>query len=248
MPPLIMFDLDQTLTESKQALTPQMGELIGKLLEETRVAVISGGKLEQFLTQVVDQLPANAKIAHLYLLPTSGAAMYEWKEGRWNKIYEQFLSKEEAEHITKLIKQVCEETGLIDFSTPSFGDRIEYRGAQVTLSALGQKAPIEQKQAWDPDKAKRRILQQMLAERLPGFNVGMGGATSVDVTRVGVDKAYGIAQIAAYLSVPVEDMLYVGDQLVPGGNDEPALRTQIKTHPVKDPIETAFFITSLLSK
>jgi HAD superfamily hydrolase (TIGR01484 family) len=247
MPPLIMFDLDQTLTESKQDLTPHMADLLARLLEKTRVAVISGGGLPQFLRQVVDKLPENARLENLFLLPTSGAALYAWKGVVWEKIYEELLTKEDVKRITLAIQDVARETRLIDFSTLAHGERIENRGSQVSVSALGQKAPIEEKKLWDPDKSKRKILQKKLEERLPDLAVGMGGATTIDVTKKGVDKAYGIEKIAEFLSIPISEMMYVGDQLEPGGNDAPAMRTSIRLHPVKDPGDTAFFIHSLLS-
>ena len=232
MPPLIMFDLDQTLAESKQALAPHMADLLARLLKETKVAVISGGGLPQFLKQVVEQLPPNANLSRLYLLPTSGAALYEWRGGEWSRVYEEKLSEQDAERIKEAVRTVAKETGLIDFSTPAYGE-----------------------QAWDPDKSKRRLLQRALTKCLPeysvclpDFEVGMGGATSVDITKKGVDKAYGIEKISEHLAIPIAEMLYVGDQLEPGGNDEAATRTAIKTHAVTSPSDTAFFIASLLPR
>ena len=244
---MIMFDLDQTLAESKQALTPQMAELVAKLLLRTKVAVISGGALPQFLKQVVDTLPPNAKLASLYLLPTSGAALYEWRGGSWSQVYEERLTPEEVAEIKAAILAVSKETGVIDFSKPAYGERIEDRGSEVTLSALGQLAPLDKKQAWDPDKTKRQALQKELSLRLPTYSVGMGGSTSIDITKKGVDKAFGIRRLAEHLALSVAEMLYVGDELEPGGNDAPARTTPIKTHAVKDPNETAFFIASLIA-
>src|SRR3989344_8983282 len=71
MPKLIFFDLDGTLAVSKSNLTQEMAGLVAELLERTRVAVVSGGALPQFLEQVVEQLPLDANYLHLYLLPTS---------------------------------------------------------------------------------------------------------------------------------------------------------------------------------
>jgi phosphomannomutase len=246
MPPLIMFDLDQTLAESKRPLTTAMAGLLARLLTRTKVAVISGGALPQFLIQVVGQLPADAKLTNFYLLPTSGAALYEWRSGSWQAVYAEHLTKEEATLITRAVREAIQETGVIDLTKQPYGERIEFRESQVTLSALGQQAPIDAKQAWDPDKSKRLALQHAISKRLPDFTVRMGGATSIDVTKKGVDKAFGIRKIADYLHISIPEILYVGDQLVPGGNDEAALSTGAATHAVKNPSETAFFIASLL--
>ena len=255
MPKLIFFDLDGTLAISKAALTAEMAGLLAKLLEHTKVAVVSGGALPQFLEQVVEQLPLNANYLHLHLLPTSGAALYEYRGGAtapsrpeaWHKVYEQRLSQEEAGEIERAMREAATETGLIDFGDTSYGERIEYRGGQVSLSALGQHAPAALKQEWDPSKVKRRALQGAIAARLPLFHVGMGGMTTIDVNKRGIDKGYGIHQLCERLHISERDALYVGDQLVAGGNDEAAFDTDIKTHAVDSPTDTAALIRNLLA-
>ncbi|MDE1919578.1 MAG: HAD-IIB family hydrolase [Patescibacteria group bacterium] len=244
---LIIFDLDGTLTESKQPLTKEMAALLAQLLEKTKVAVISGGALAQFLKQVVAELPPHANLANLSLLPTSGAALYEYQNVDWKKIYEERLSEKEAHEIDAAIRAAAAETGLIDFSIPAYGERIEYRGGQVTLSALGQEAPLAEKKAWDPDHKKRRALQAAIAKRLPGYSVGVGGATSIDVTKRGVDKAYGVHKLCERLGLNESEALYVGDELAAGGNDEAVYKTGAKTRAVSGPEDTGRLIASLFS-
>ena len=247
MPKLIFFDLDGTLAESKQPLTAEMAWLLAQLLERTKVVVVSGGALPQFVEQVVARLPSDANLANLYLEPTSGAALYEYQKGSWHKVYEQRLSQEEAGEIERAMREAATETGLIDFGDTSYGERIEYRGGQVSLSALGQHAPAALKQEWDPSKVKRRALQGAIAARLPLFHVGMGGMTTIDVNKRGIDKGYGIHQLCERLHISERDALYVGDQLVAGGNDEAAFDTDIKTHAVDSPTDTAALIRNLLA-
>jgi len=253
---LVIFDLDGTLAESKQPLTGEMAELVTKLLAITRVAVISGGALPQFLKQVVAQLPNGANFGNLYLLPTSGAALYEYgslstplgtSANAWKKIYEERLSEKEASIVEKAMREAATETGIINFSDQSWGERIEYRGGDVTLSALGQQAPIVLKKAWDPDHTKRHALQSAISAKLPEFSVGIGGITSIDVTKRGIDKAYGIRKLCELLDVNESDALYVGDELESGGNDEAVYKTETQTKSVATPTETAKFIESLIS-
>ena len=245
---LIIFDLDGTLTESKQPLTIEMAAFLARLLTVTPVAVISGGALPQFLKQVVARLPSFANLANLYLLPTSGAALYEWQNGEWSKIYEERLSEKEAHSIETALREAAEETGLINFSEPSWGERIEYRGGQVSMSALGQQAPLALKKEWDPDHSKRHKLQAAIAERLPDYSAGIGGATTIDVTKRGVDKAYGIRKLCERIGVNESDALYVGDELESGGNDEAVYKTSVQTKAVATPSDTERLIESLLAQ
>lgn len=248
LPQLVMFDLDKTLARSKQPLTAEMATLVASLLVHTRVAVISGGALPQFLSQVVTQLPASTNLANLYLLPTSGAALYEWKEGAWSKVYEEHIEEVEAKRIEESIRASCAETGLIDLASSSYGERIEYRGAQVTLSALGQRAPVEEKEAWDPDGSKKEALRRAIAAKLPEYDVKVGGSTSIDVTKHGINKAYGVRKISEHLHIPIAKMLYIGDALFPGGNDEVVKGSGIATRQVADPAETIQVIGALLGE
>ena len=250
---LIIFDLDGTLAESKQALTSEMAKLIAELLVETRVAVISGGALSQFLKQVVSQLPIDANLANLYILPTSGAALYEYDPSTslgasWKKIYEERLSEKDKAIIETAMVAAAKETGTINFSDQSWGERIEYRGGDVTMSALGQQAPIVLKKEWDPDHTKRHALQSAISAKLPEFSVGIGGITSIDVTKKGIDKAYGIRKLCERLSVSESDALYVGDELEKGGNDEAVYKTSVQTRSVATPTDTARLIKSFLAK
>lgn len=242
-----MFDLDGTLARSKQPLTSEMADRLTDLLAKTRVAVISGGALPQFLSQIVDQLLKGANLSNLYLLPTSGAALYEYLDGNWKKIYEERLSDKEAADIDAVLRAAGKETGHINFSEPSYGERIEHRGAQVTLSALGQQAPVDEKEAWDPHRTKRVALHAHISKHLPTFSVKIGGKTSIDVTKQNIDKAYGIHKLCERIGVPESDTLYVGDELRSGGNDEAAYKTDVKTHPVTSPEDTMKLIRELVS-
>ncbi len=247
MPKLIFFDLDGTLAESKQPLTAEMAELVAKLLERTKVAVISGGALPQFLAQVVEQLPSGAHLPELYILPTSGAALFEYQQTTWHKVYEEHLTEAEREQIEKAMREAAVETKIIDMRAESYGELIEYRGGQVSFSALGQRAPIALKKAWDPDKVKRARLQEVIASKLPGYTVAMGGSTTIDVTKHGIDKAYGIHQLCERLHLSEHDVLYVGDELIRGGNDEAVFRTNAQVRSVATPQETKRVILELLS-
>ena len=247
IPKLVIFDLDGTLAESKQPLTDEMATLLSKLIEHTQIAVISGGALPQFLKQMVSRLPHETNLAHLHILPTSGAALYEHRGNDWEKIYEERLSEKDAHTIETAMRTTAQESGLIDFSTSVWGERIEYRGGDVTMSALGQRAPIAEKKTWDPDHTKRKILREKIAERLPEFLVSIGGSTSIDVTKHGIDKAYGVRKLCERLRIKESDALYIGDELESDGNDAAVYKTDAQIKSVKNTKDTAHLIQEMLT-
>src|SRR5271165_3309926 len=156
MKQLIVFDLDGTIAPSKAAIDNEMAVLLHDLLEIIKVAVISGGDWPQFEEQVLSHLPTGTRLADLSLLPTSGTKFYQYN-GDWHKLYsEDFSAAEKAKIIGALNQVRNEEQFKID---QVWGDVIEDRGSQITFSALGQQAPLEAKEAWDPDFAKRKDMQ-----------------------------------------------------------------------------------------
>jgi HAD superfamily hydrolase (TIGR01484 family) len=114
-----------------------------------------------------------------------------------------------------------------DLKETGFGPLIEDRGSQITLSCLGQRAPIEAKQSWDPEQEKRKKMVTQLKKEIPKFEIRIGGTTSIDITKKGLDKAYAIGKIEELLKVKDDDIIFVGDALYPGGNDEAVKHTGV---------------------
>lgn len=235
MKKLIVFDLDGTLAESKSSIDEEMAGLLNKLLSIMNVAVISGGDWSQFKKQVIDPLPKNANFKNLSILPTTGAKFYEYKEG-WTKLYSENLSKEEKDNILSSLKTAIEKTGTVIPKT--WGEQIEDRESQITFSALGQEAPLEEKSKWDPDFAKRQKMKAVLDTLIPKLSVRLGGTTSIDITKPGIDKAYGIKKLSEILSIDEQEMIFIGDAIFPGGNDYPATKTKATCIHIKTPEET----------
>ncbi len=247
-PRVIAFDLDSTLAESKSPVTSDMGVLLGALLERIPVAVMSGGSYAQFERQLLPALPADAHLENLFLFPVCAGMCYRYREGVWTRVDDQSFTPEEKSVVMQALQEAMEETG---FRTPPkhvWGERIEDRGALIAFSALGQQAPVEEKKKWDPDRTKRAPLQAALIQRLPGYTVKSNATTTIDITRAGVTKAYGVRKLSELTSVAISDMLYVGDALFPGGNDEVVKETGIETRQVAGPTETAEVIRSFIKE
>ena len=235
MKKLIVFDLDGTLAESKSALDGEMAALLHDLLGVVKVAVISGGDWPQFEKQLLSNLPHDERLVNLSLLPTCGTKFFRYS-GDWKKIYSEDFTADEK---TKIISSLNKAVAVAGFKVEkTWGEVIEDRGSQITFSALGQQAPLEEKNKWDHDFAKRKKIKAILDPLIPGFSVHLGGATSVDVTKPGIDKAYGIEKLRDILGISVKEMIFIGDALFAGGNDYPAEEAGVVSIPVRGPSET----------
>jgi hypothetical protein len=241
---LIVFDLDGTLAESKASIDAEMAGLLDTLLSIIKVSVISGGAWSQFEKQVLAHLCCDKRLKNLSLLPTCGTKFFRYS-GDWKKIYSEDFTAEEKKKIIDSLGKAFQVAG---FKVEKvWGEVIEDRGSQITLSALGQQAPLAEKIKWDPDFAKRKKIKAILDPLIPGFSVRLGGATSIDVTKPGIDKAYGIRKLRDILGISLKEMIYIGDALFPGGNDYPAEQVGVISIPVRGPEDTKRVIEGIIA-
>ena len=126
------------------------------------------------------------------------------------------------------------------------GEIIEDRLSQVTYSALGQKATPEDKYAWaEANKEKRKLLNDAVKARIPEFEIRTAGTTSLDVTKPGIDKAYGMKKLMEATGVTKEEVLFFGDKLEEGGNDFPVKNMGIDCIAVERWEDTAYALEGI---
>jgi phosphomannomutase len=227
----VVFDLDDTLAPSKSPMHPDMAAALAELLARVPVCIISGGRFEQFEAQALTHLQGDESVLeNLHLMPTCGTRYYRREAGEWVQQYAEDLTDDEKQRAMAVLEAGARELGY--WAPGEWGALIEDRGSQITYSALGQEAPVDAKAAWDPDGAKKRALWEYASTRLSDLEVRGGGSTSIDVTRKGIDKAYGIAKLVDQLDVAKSDLLFIGDRLDETGNDYPVYAAGVLSVPV----------------
>ncbi len=243
---LVIFDKDGTLTPSKMPIGADVADLLMKLIAKVKVAIISGSGFPNFNTQLLNALPTSSEsFSNLLLLPASGTCLYAWR-GMWCEQYSEKLAPADKYEIMMAFNDALSAAGYVR-PEKTYGPVIEDRGSQITFSAYGQSAPLALKSAWDPKQEKRLKIASVLQPKLPRFDVRIGGTTSIDVTRRGVNKAYGIRKLEEYLKIGPEKIVFIGDALFQGGNDYPAKATGVDCIQVKGPEETKEVIAQLLA-
>jgi HAD superfamily hydrolase (TIGR01484 family) len=244
---VIAFDLDNTLADSKSPVTEEMADLLNALLRKFQVCVISGGKFGQFEEQLLNKLGAAPRtLEALHIMPTCGTRYFRFDVAAkgWQQVYAEDLAAEQRARIVAALDKGADALGYR--ATKLWGAQIEDRGSQVTFSALGQEAPVASKQAWDPDGTRKRKLRDYVAKLIPEFEVRVGGSTSIDVTKPGIDKAYGIKKLIEVLAVTKKDVLFVGDRLGTDGNDHPVKAMGVDCLGVSRWQDTALVIQTIL--
>jgi len=217
----LIADIDDTICPSTKPVAPEMAREIDRIIASGRVfAFISGSTLDQltaqlapFLTQPFHILAASG--THYATVAYSGG-----KPVREEKYKHGFAEAERAE-IVAAFEALLAQTGVKSLTTKE--DQLQDRGSQITLSAIGRNAPEQAKRSFDPDGSRRRewlaILRQRLGDR---FSMRIGGTSSIDITPLGVDKAWGIRRFLDLQGIAPSEALFFGDKLDPQGNDYPA--------------------------
>lgn len=245
-PKAIIFDLDNTLALAFEHLSPRTAAGLTKLLAHMPVAITTGASIERLEEYVLPTLPKDAKLENLYLFPDTGARCYMQKDGTWQRMYNNTFSNEEFGAIVASLDEGIKATDIVD-DAPQWGERVLARDAQVTFAGLGVDAPAADKRAWDPERKKRAVLKKFLDGKLAHLplDIRISSRTAIDITKKGVDKALGVRWLAEHLGIEPRDMLFVGDDLGPHGNDCVVIPTGIATRHTSGPEETARIIEEL---
>lgn len=248
---IVAFDLDGTLALSKQALGLEMAEVLALLARDKIVAIISGGSFRQFQKQFLGSfLPVGAQrdliFQNLILLPTSGSRRYQYDPivGEWMITDTEEMPGWVREKVLEVLKEYI-ATNTFGIGPYIEGDEVvEDRVTQISLSALGQHAPLSEKEVWDPDQAKRTIIKRELEKLLPEVEINMGGSTTLDILPKGFNKAKGLTRLLEKLGLSKSDMVFIGDAIYEGGNDYSPLLAGIDCIKISGPDETLNVIKS----
>lgn len=252
---LIVFDLDGTLAPTKAQMDSEMSGLIKRLLMNYKVAVIGGGRYSIFQYQFINELNCPQELLNnLFLFPVTSTSFYRFNRG-WRQVYAHNLTKSEKAKIKTAFARALKQIG---YQPPKniYGKVLEDRSSQITWSAVGQdvvkilgrKKGVALKEQWKQQYTPLKLkIAKLVGKLLPEFEIHAAGYTSIDVTKKGIDKAYGLKQIAKHLKIKIKDMLFIGDAIFPGGNDYAVVKTGVDYMKVKGPKETKKIIKSLLS-
>lgn len=243
---IVVFDLDGTLNVTKCPIDAEMADLLLTLLEQKSVAIISGSEYKIFEQNILNVLGGTAgHYKKLFLFPTCGAAHYQHDGDEWREVYAEHLIAKEKKKIYEGFEKAFNEMDY-EYAKEIFGEVVEDRDTQITFSHFGQLAPAGMKLAWDQTKKKRIAIKNALDKYLIEFEVRVSGSTSIDVTRKGIDKAYGIKKIEEHLGFKKEEMLFIGDMLMPGGNDYAIKKSGVMCVEVTDAEMTKKIIRNII--
>ncbi len=217
---VLICDVDQTVCDSCQEMSESMAQQIDALITKGySFAFISGTHHQELQRMISSKLNQEH-----HILATTGTNYLQVKNKFAHSKYNLSLSKEEKEIIFNAFNKLIDEFKLVPLTSKQ--DQLQDRDSQITLSILGRNAPSDVKSGYDPDGKRRKTMVDYLRQLLNNekFEMKIGGTTSIDITKKGLDKEWGIKEFAKYNDIDINKIVFFGDKIYPGGNDYPAAK------------------------
>ena len=208
MKKLICFDLDGTLTQHRSPLDEKNRAVLERLNKKYKLLMVGAGAAERIYNQM-GGFPID-------ILGNYGMQESKMIDGKFT-IVKQLTSEVDKDFFTNQITYLREKYGYTEFK----GDSVEFHATgMVTFPLLGTKADIADKVAFDPTRAKRRVLYPEVLDIFGDkYTVFIGGSSSFDFSEKCFNKYDAIMTYAAENGYEKDEILYVGDDFGDGGGD-----------------------------
>lgn len=200
-----IFDVDGTLTPSRQLINNAFGEWFLDFCKVNDVYLVSGSDYDKTIEQLGNEICNTCKI----VFSCSGNDI--WEKG----INISFTTWQPYQELLNFLEDYLVES---DFPIRT-GKHFELRKGCLNFSILGRGANLSERAAyvsWDNETKQREKLVKQVTTMFPNVTATVGGETGIDIYPLGRDKS----QILKHFNI--EDKLYFfADKTEPGGNDYP---------------------------
>ena len=202
-----IFDVDGTLTPSRQEIDPDFEKYMIEFSNENDVYLVTGSNREKTIEQIGDTLFHAAKRVY----NCSGSDVYE---GDLNVYRDEWDVPEDVEEF------LMDELHHSKFPIRT-GTHVEKRPGGINFSILGrgQGVVLEERDEyvkWDRTHHERKNMAIKIKNRFPDLEVQVGGQTGLDISPLGRNKGQILRDFSK------EDFIYFyGDMMNEGQNDFP---------------------------
>ena len=246
----VIFDMDGTLSESRQPISGEMIDCLRKIPNSYKKYLVTGSDM----AKIEEQIPVDVLLEVFdKVFACNGTRVYntyldlddEMNAAEPELIHKvsltDFYSDSDLNHIVNTLLKLAHET----HTKIKTGTFIEWRDSQINFSVVGRNCSREQREdyvKWDIKSKERKKLVEQLEDKFQGWGLSfrLGGQISIDITRQGWDKSYAFNNI----DEKPEDCVFFGDKIVPGGNDYDIAVLCGKYHDVQGAADTILALNS----
>jgi phosphomannomutase len=201
-----LFDVDGTLTDSRQKIDSEFEEFMIDFCIVNKVALVTGSDKNKTVEQIGEKLFSSVD----YSFNCAGNEV--WHKN--NLIYKTDWTP--SEELMEYLQQIVNQS---KFSIRT-GNHIELRNGMLNLSIIGRNCTLDQRKEyiqWDKSTSERERLQAKISARFDYLDVFIGGETGLDIYQKGKNKEQVIDFLKNH-ETPGK-YYYFGDQIFKNGND-----------------------------
>lgn len=244
-----MFDVDGTLTESRQMMKENMQEFLNnKLKPEFTVGLVGGSDLAKIGEQVGKSRPDFYKDWD-YVFAENGLVSYKNGELVGTMSIKEHLGEDLCQ---KLLNFALKYMGNIELPLKR-GTFIEFRNGMINLCPIGRSCSMDERKQFVTVDKERNIRQNFvdaLYKEFPeekfGIHFAIGGQISIDAFPTGWDKRFCLKKVCE--EDGFTDIHFFGDKTAPGGNDHEIFDdARTKGHTVVNPDDTIKQLSELFN-
>ena len=240
---LCLFDVDGTLTKSRQRITPDMDAFLETLKEKVDVGLVGGSDLEKIAEQM-GNLGSEQALVNRFPFVFSQNGLVAHIDGglRSQESILTFIGEEKLQRIINFCLRY-----MSDLNLPcKRGNFIEFRTGLINVCPVGRSCSQAEREAFAEYDKHHRIREdfvKVLKDKFGDYNLNfaIGGQISFDVFPQGWDKTYCLKFVQDY-----QEIHFFGDKTDPGGNDHEIYSDERTIgHSVTSPEDTKRILTQL---
>ena len=242
---LFLFDVDGTLTNSREIIKDEMKDFLYKLKNNINfhIGFVGGSNLEKQREQLTEEV---FNLFH-YKFPENGMVAYENNDMINNVSFFDFIDEESYKRFINFCLKYISEIDL----PKKRGTFIELRRGMVNISPIGRNCTKEEREEFYEFDKKNKIRENMVKVLKREFSAvpldyAIGGRISIDVFPKGMNKTYCLKLIK---KERYEKIYFFGDRTFEGGNDyELFNHPDVIGYSVKNPEDTIKFLNEIIKK
>ena len=213
---IYIFDVDGTLTPSRQPMTDEFREYFTQWTKKNFFFLVSGSDIDKLREQLSEEILGRA----MGVFCCAGNKLY---------LNGELHSENKFEPPEQLIEFLEHKLEVAQF-LPRAGNHIENRGAMLNFSVIGRDCNLNQRQMYfdyDNKNGERIRIAKKIREMFPYLDASIGGQISIDIYPKGNDKSQILSVIEKILAGGMSGgwkavtYTFIGDRMEEGGNDYP---------------------------
>ena len=251
----LLFDLDGTLSESREKIGQEIPDLLESLSDEYAIGIVSGSGID-FISEQISDAFSEKFMSQLIIMPCNGTKRYQWKDGEYVCVFDSDMVDEVgrveySDLLSRLLREQYKFMMDTHISLDCTGTFFDYRGSMLNWSPMGRNGNKETRRTFVKFDRENNYRFEVIEDLKKYTNsqrikveIKLGGDTSFDIFPVGWDKTFCLR----HLDSSIEDIRFFGDRCFPGGNDYEISRVVKKSHQVSGPDETSRILRTILEK